>query len=436
MREADRTILERNDFRLHSRRECMQDVAVDCEADQRDGRLSQRGGNGKYTPRRVRQRLQAPLNQVLESRWQLVGAGRGALELDRKERVSSGELVNSSEQRPRERLAAAFLQQAMQRAEAERAERNAVDEAFVERGLDLGSRLPRLDAPRNDEHQRLVSEAASRVSEGRPRGRVEPLNVIDCDRDGPVARQDLERCEERRRNGPLVGWLPARILEEERDLECAPLRWGKLGERLLANACQKVADARQRQDGLGLCGACPEGAKPASFRGLRCGVPNRCLADTSLALEQQRPGQRPVEEGLDLLEFGVAADDRGGAPLHHPRMMLRRERAGYAAAWRTLIVGAPPEQGGIDTSRRRSSRVVDIVRAAPYVGEVVKLAVLALLVSLAVGAGIGQARPGAASPTASELATPCIATGASWRRGTSRGNKYVITRRNVTCAFA
>jgi hypothetical protein len=66
---------------------------------------------------------------------------------------------------------------------------------------------------------------------------------------------------------------------------------------------------------------------------------------------------------------------------------------------------------------------------------VIKLAVFALLVSLGVGAGTGQARPGLASPTASQL-TPCIATGTPWRRGTSRGNKYVITRRNVTCAFA
>lgn len=65
----------------------------------------------------------------------------------------------------------------------------------------------------------------------------------------------------------------------------------------------------------------------------------------------------------------------------------------------------------------------------------IKLAVLALLVSLAVGAGTGQARTGTSSPTEAELTT-CIATGAPWRRGTSRGNKYVITRRNVTCAFA
>jgi hypothetical protein len=66
---------------------------------------------------------------------------------------------------------------------------------------------------------------------------------------------------------------------------------------------------------------------------------------------------------------------------------------------------------------------------------VIKLAVFALLVSLAVGAGTGQARPGVASPTASQL-TPCIATGRAWSRGPRHGNKYVITRRNVTCAFA
>ena len=66
----------------------------------------------------------------------------------------------------------------------------------------------------------------------------------------------------------------------------------------------------------------------------------------------------------------------------------------------------------------------------------IKLAVFALLVSLVVGAGTGQARPDASSPTASKVITPCIAIGTPWRRGTSRGNKYVITRRNVTCAFA
>ncbi len=66
----------------------------------------------------------------------------------------------------------------------------------------------------------------------------------------------------------------------------------------------------------------------------------------------------------------------------------------------------------------------------------IKLAVFALLTSLAVGAGTGQARPDASSPTAPKVITPCIGTGTPWRRGTSRGNKYVITRRNVTCAFA
>ena len=67
----------------------------------------------------------------------------------------------------------------------------------------------------------------------------------------------------------------------------------------------------------------------------------------------------------------------------------------------------------------------------------IKLALFALLVSLAIGAGTGQARPGEPPhrPRRS-CATPCIATGAPWRRGTSRGNKYVITRRNVSCAFA
>ena len=65
----------------------------------------------------------------------------------------------------------------------------------------------------------------------------------------------------------------------------------------------------------------------------------------------------------------------------------------------------------------------------------IKLAVFTLWVSLTIGAGTGQAHPGAFSPTASQL-TPCIAIGASWRRGPTRGNKYVITRRNVTCAFA
>ena len=268
------------------------------------------------------------MNQVLESGWQLVGTDRGTLELDRVERVTFGEFMDASEQRTRERLAAALLQQAMQRAKAERTKRNAVDDLFVERSLELGRRFSRLDAPRHDERQRLVSEAPSSVGEGRPRGRVEPLDVVDCDRDGPAPRQDLKRCEERRRNSPLVRWVPAGILEEERDLERAPLRRGKLGERLLANAGQEISDARECQDCLGLRGACQKHAKPASFRGLCCDAPNRGLADPGLALEQQRSGRWSVEEGPDLLELIVAADDREGVRLHARRMMLRRGRSG------------------------------------------------------------------------------------------------------------
>lgn len=146
--------------------------------------------------------------------------------------------MDASEQRTRERLAPPLLQQPMQGAEAERAERNAVDELFVERVLDFGGRPPRLDAPRDDERKRLVSEAPSHVGEERPRGGVKPLDVVDCDRDMPVARQDLQGPEERRRDCALVRRLAVGILQQESDAECAPLRWGKLGERLLANAGQ------------------------------------------------------------------------------------------------------------------------------------------------------------------------------------------------------
>lgn len=44
--------------------------------------------------------------------------------------------------------------------------------------------------------------------------------------------------EERRRDCALVRRLAVGILQQESDAECAPLRWGKLGERLLANAGQ------------------------------------------------------------------------------------------------------------------------------------------------------------------------------------------------------
>src|ERR671915_1326840 len=129
MREADRAaLLERNDLCVHGRRERLQHVAVDRKADESHGRLRERGCDGKCTSRFVRQRLQAPPDEVLEGWGQLVATCGRALELDRVERVTTGELVDAPEQRPREWAAAALLQQPMQGAEAECAERNAVHE--------------------------------------------------------------------------------------------------------------------------------------------------------------------------------------------------------------------------------------------------------------------------------------------------------------------
>ena len=67
-----------------------------------------------------------------------------------------------------------------------------------------------------------------------------------------------------------------------------------------------------------------------------------------------------------------------------------------------------------------------------------------LLLVLALGAVLATgAAPAAGSTTApasaerAEAAALCLGTGAPWRRGSSRGDKYVLSLgRPVTCAFA
>ena len=100
----------------------------------------------------------------------------------------------------------------------------------------------------------------------------------------------------------------ARLRPQQRHLERVPLRPGQLGQLLVGDGRQQVAERRVGKLRLGLHRAAGQDAERRAGDGL---LPQRRLARSQLALEQQR--RRAVghrrQERVDLLELGCAAVD-------------------------------------------------------------------------------------------------------------------------------
>ena len=90
---------------------------------------------------------------------------------------------------------------------------------------------------------------------------------------------------------------------------------GKLVRDLVEPRVEQVAENSERELGLRFgSGGCQHGEATLPS-GLDRGAPDRCLADSRLAFEQQDPraGVVGIEEGLDSCALPVPADQLGHA---------------------------------------------------------------------------------------------------------------------------
>ena len=279
------------------------------------GRLAHRCGDREGAARDRRQVVQPGFDERVERHRQpLAGLQvqrsrlHRAPELEREERVPARELVHVMEDRAGGHPAEPELQQALDGAEAERGQVEAIEaiggpvEAERRR---RGARRPL----REQEADGLVRQAPCREGEHRRGGPVEPLHVVDGDDERRGARQRAQRGQGGERDGLLVR-RRAGIRDEQRRLERAPLRGGEVVQRLGVGA-EQVAERRVREARLRLGGT--GGDRPHARRLRACDrrLPQRRLADARLARDEQRSRARPVEEPLHELQLLVPSDELG-----------------------------------------------------------------------------------------------------------------------------
>ena len=104
---------------------------------------------------------------------------KNARQFQREERIPTRSLVDAEQRLAAEVPAEAVVQELMQRADAERSNRQPLDAPRLQRLLQPG-RLGASDKPPGEQHEnRARGESSQRKRERARRGRVEPLNVVD-----------------------------------------------------------------------------------------------------------------------------------------------------------------------------------------------------------------------------------------------------------------
>ena len=117
-----------------------------------------------------------------------------ACQLQREERITAGPLVDAEQRLAGERPPETVAQQPMERADAERSNRQPLDALRIQRLLQPG-RLGASDEPPGEQQEnRARSESSQRERKRARRGRVEPLNVVDGNQNRlPLAEQAAAR---------------------------------------------------------------------------------------------------------------------------------------------------------------------------------------------------------------------------------------------------
>jgi hypothetical protein len=145
------------------------------------------------------------------------------------------------------------------------------------------------------------------------------LDVVDCHRQWPELGERTQRGVERDGHGTVVGRRPVKVTKQKRDLERPALRSGQLGQQLVEHRGEQITDCDEREAGLLTCWSARQHAVSAIACQLEPSLPDRRLADSELALEQQGPGiifEQASEEARDRGQLRVPTDDFGACFSH------------------------------------------------------------------------------------------------------------------------
>jgi hypothetical protein len=164
--------------------------------------------------------------------------------------------VDAEEQRARQREVEPHSDQLVERRDGHRAERQARQSLVAYREGELCRlRLLRRQSHRREQPHRLRLETSGAEREHEGGGGVEPLEVVDGDDERALGRESPHSTKEGGRDCALVGRHTARVLEQERNLESAPLRPWQGGEDVVARIAEQVGEPGEGELYLGPSGA-------------------------------------------------------------------------------------------------------------------------------------------------------------------------------------
>ena len=173
----------------------------------------------------------------------------------------------------------------MKRSDAERTERDPQLLAHTERRFDI----TRARAQGDEKGNPLVLQSA-RDEADQERGRsVEPLDVVDRNKDGTVLRQEPERGEKRCRHGALIGRLRSGLCTQERNVERAPLRRRERVRDILVRCIEEIAQPGKGEMRLGFARGARENPITVRLRLADRVPPQRRLANSCLTFDHDVP---------------------------------------------------------------------------------------------------------------------------------------------------
>ena len=211
-------------------------------------------------------------------------------DLERVERITVCEFVQTHQRRSSRRATELRPQDPVERADAERPQRDPQPVARAQRQLNVAR--PRAQG---DEHRNPLVGQAPGAEADQERGRaIEPLDVVDRDEDGTSLLEEPKRPEEGRRHGALIGRPTSRIPTQQRDVERTQLGRRERSRNLLVGSFEQIAQAGIGELLLRFARAAHKHSEPPSPR-----------------FGDQPPPERRLTDPRDTLDDDIVRDAPG-----------------------------------------------------------------------------------------------------------------------------
>ena len=200
-----------------------------------------------------------------------------------------------------------------ERVTVERPDEEASDRLGRERLVKCERHVGLGPAAREDEADRLATQASGGELQGARRRSVEPLEVVESDYEGSRGGERSQHPEDAERDCSRKRRRSLGIDLQECDLESPALRNGQLGGRRIRNLLEQVAERGEGELGLRLDRPAGEHAVRAVERPRDRFSPEGRLADPGVALEQEGDwtGGHCVEKSREFVELLLASDQCG-----------------------------------------------------------------------------------------------------------------------------